>query len=115
MPENPVFPYNVREVTVAFGGTNPATVDIGGGTIIGVEAETGSASTALTVAKYSDFTGGYVELSDGTADRTLTILADKIVTLTNVTPFVGLGRIQLTQDTPEAKSVVLHVADVAGA
>lgn len=104
---------NVIEVPVTFDGTNPTVVNLKGGTILGTAADTGIVATALTAEQYIDDGGFYATVnSDADTARSLVVKAGKTVTLDNVTPWLGMGQVRLTQDTPTAEVVWLLVGKV---
>ncbi len=104
---------NVLEVPVVFGGTDPVVIDLKGGSILGTAAGTGIVSTALAVERYIDELDEYCDVnSDASTARSLVVAAGKCITLDNVTPFMGMGQIRLTQDTPTAETIYLIVGKV---
>lgn len=104
---------NVLEVPVDFNGTNPTVIDLKGGTILGTAAATGIVATALTAERYLDAEDEYVDVnSDADTARSLVVKAGVSVTLDNVTPWMGMGQVRLTQDTPTAETIYLLVGKV---
>lgn len=104
---------NVLEVALDFDGTNPVVIDLKGGSILGTAAPTGVVATALTAERYLDDEAEYLDInSDATTARSLVVTAGKCVTLDNVTPWMGVGKIRLTQDTPTDETIYLLVGKV---